>query len=884
MTPELAEVAKTLDHSFASESAFTYVHEAVRRQATLSPRQTAVIDQSGASIDYETLCAKSRRLAQRLQNAGVGVEDRVAVLLDRSTELIVSILGILEAGAVYVPIDTSYPPERIRLILEDSGAGVLISNLDSTADLVAAGVAVIEPIAPESEPVRITDVEPALSPDCLAYVIYTSGSTGVPKGVAMSHRGLSRLIRWQLDDGPRGLTTLQFTPVCFDVTLQEVFSTLCSGGSLVLVSDADRRNPEQLVAALADKGIQRLFLPYVALQQLAKASQHLGVVPHSLQHVITAGERLIITEAISELFSALPDCRLENHYGPTEAHLVTSFLLSQEIGQWPSLPPIGKAVTAVTLYNLDHELKPVPEGEPGELYVGGDGLARGYLNAPELTAERFVPNPFSTDRGSQMYRTGDLVRINADGIVDFVGRADDQIKVRGFRVEPAEVELTLTNHPHVRQAVVRLQSLTSDINALVAYVVTDGTSLSASDLSAHLRGILPEYMVPSRFVFLEQLPLTATGKIDQRLLSEVEVGLPVSEASPSGDSLVETLRKIWERVIGHDEFELDDDFFDIGGDSLLATWVVTEISHALGREFDLSILLEDSTITGIARTLEELQLQPIGSRPVSEALTLRASSSTRILFLVHPLGGELLAYQALARSIKSPMRVVGLRWRPPEEQSHPLSLAEMAAAHLDQVRSVQPAGPYLLAGWSFGGVLAYELAQQLMASGERVDFLGLFDANPVIDTTTGKLTVDRSLYDRLTKVLTEIERQLEPGEQGAELAKLLNDNDLNSLIGNTIPEGVTAKHLKRTLQITRDNVWATMNYRAVPYRGMIDLFQPESASPAIKELVMTELGKLAQGSFRSHLIPGDHYTMLRLPQVETMAREVDSALVVSVHG
>jgi amino acid adenylation domain-containing protein len=863
-----------------SHLGYNFVQEAVRRQAQLWPDRSALIDEAGRQLTYEELNRSSAKLARKIHSLGVKPDDRVAVWMERSIVLIVSMLAVFEAGGAYVPIDTSYPKDRVAVMLRNSGAAVLITDMDVPSDIARPGLKIIKPASADAvDDNDDAPLETHLDPDNLAYVIYTSGSTGVPKGVAMSHRGLTRLIRWQLNDAPPALSTLQFTPICFDVTFQEVFSTLCTGGTLLLISDGLRRDPERLLVALHERAIQRLFLPYVALQQLAKASKRLGLVPQSLRHVITAGERLIVTEAISDFFSALPDCRLDNQYGPTETHLVTRLTLSRNTANWPGLPPIGTAAEGVTLYNLDDNLAPVPAGEAGELYVCGEGLARGYLGAPGLTAERFLPNPFSTEKGARMYKTGDVVRISADGVCDFVGRTDNQIKVRGFRVEPGEVELTLTDHPQVRQAAVGMRRIAADVDALVAYVVTDGASLTASELSKHVRASLPDYMVPSRFVFLDALPLTPSGKIDQLSLSEIEIPSSEIAAPAETGSLVETVRSIWERVLGHDELEEDDDFFDVGGDSLLATWVVTELSRATGREIELSVLLEDSTMAGIANTLEGMALQANTTKRTSEVVTLRAGPSQRVLFLVHPLGGELLAYRDLARSIKFPLRVIGLRWQPDEAQSAlSLSMQEMAAAHLAQMRSVQPTGPYLLAGWSFGGVLAFELAQQIIASGERVDFLGLFDANPILDPTTGLSTRDTTVFDRLTKALAEIDDKLESGEEADDLSQLLADPYLGGLLGNTIAEGVTTGHIRKNLRITRDNIWATMNYRPVAYDGAVDLFQPGDADAAIQEQLTMELRPLVRGELRTHTIPGDHSTMLRAPLVEQMAQVVDKAL------
>lgn len=848
--------------------AFTFVHEAIRKQAAIHPDQPAVIDQAAHAIDYEELCARSRALAQRLQQLGIKADDRVAIWMDRSIDFIVSILGVLEAGAAYVPIDTSFPEERVLLILENSGARVVITDLEA-CEKVQSKLKVITPACSEVE--STSEVVSKLDPENLAYVIYTSGSTGVPKGVAMSHRGLSRLIDWQLNDGPKALTTLQFTPVCFDVTLQELFSTLCSGGTLVLASEDWRRNPKLLLSELTEKGIERLFLPYVALQQLAKAAESGGGRSQTLQHVITAGEQLIVTEAITSFFSGGPECRLENQYGPTEAHLVTSFNLPSDSATWHKVPSIGVAVTDVDLYILDEKLDRMPAGAPGELYVAGVGLARCYVNAPDLTAERFLPNPFSPTSGARMYKTGDVVRVNNEGLLDFIGRADHQIKVRGFRVEPAEVELAITNHPHVQQAAVRLQTVADDVNILVGYIVKNGSPLTAPELSEYLQKSLPDYMVPSRLVFLESLPLTSTGKVDQQKLNDLSLAPGTDAVPPTEISRVEMLRAIWERVLGHDEFELEDDFFEIGGDSLLATWVVTEIGNSVGREFDLSMLLENSTIPGIARTLEELALRPLQSRQPSQVVTLRPNSSKRLLFLVHPLGGEPVPYRALARSIKSPVRVVGLCWRPTEARE--TTLEEMAAIHLTQMRAIQPEGPYLIAGWSFGGVLAYEIAQQLIASGAEVEFFGLIDANPVRDSISGRLASDGSLLAKFTEALAEIDRKLTAGE-----TDLQAYDNLYGLMGHSIAEGVTAKHLRQIMEVTKDNLAAVANYRPAPYTGLIDLFQPEDSPAAVQQLLHAELCAFSQGPLRLHPIPGNHYSILRSPLVDNTARAIDAAL------
>jgi amino acid adenylation domain-containing protein len=863
---------KRIPASSPLKSEFDLVHEMVQQQAERRLDAVAVVDEQGGCLSYGELVRRADLLARRLWASGVRPQHRVAVWMERSIDLFVALLGVMQSGGAYVPVDRRYPQDRVRTMLRHAQPSVLITDVPQPEAAAGPGVCVMRPdvLSEAGEPG--SRVRRSIALDHPAYVIYTSGSTGEPKGVVMTHRGLSRLIRWQIRDGQSGLSTLQFTPVCFDVALQEVFATLCAGGQLVVAGDDTRRDPVRLLQLLERREVHRLFLPYVALQQLAKTALATGQLPRRLRHVITAGEQLVVTDAVRRFFMALPECRLDNHYGPTEAHLVTRWTLGPEAARWPALPPIGTAVAGVTLYCLDGQLQPVPAGQPGELYVGGAGLALGYLGAPRQTADRFLPDPFTTTAGARMYRTGDVVRVGEGGALEFLGRNDDQIKVRGFRVEPAEVQRALLDVEGVQEAAVGLRTVSDGVQVLAGYVVAEPGRTDAARLGQALRGRLPEYMVPSCFVFLDRLPLSATGKVDLRQLAQ----LPLPAAEPAAAaSLHEVVRSIWERVLGHDELTADDDFFEVGGDSLLATWVVSELGRVLRREIDLSLLLKSSTIAGMAAALEAMDLRPVAQRSASEVITLRPGPSQRALFLVHPLGGELLAYRELARAVRAPLRVLGLRWQPEGlGGAAGASLCELAQAHVAQLRLVQPSGPYLLAGWSFGGVLAMEIAQQLIAAGEQVDFLGLLDANPRIDPTTGLPTAQSPLPGHLTQALQAMDRTSEAGGT----APLPTDPELLALLGNTVPEGVTSEHLRRNLAITRDSLHAAMQYRPQPYLGAIDLFQPQQSPAGRQPLLAASLRELALGPLRLHAVPGDHYTMMRTPHVQAMGSAIDEVL------
>ncbi|MGR9556471.1 amino acid adenylation domain-containing protein (plasmid) [Rhizobium leguminosarum] len=854
---------------------FVFVHEWVRRRAELHPDRNAVIDEKGDGISYSELMQRCDRLARRIAARGVRADDCVAAFTNRPVTSLVAMLATLNAGSAYMALDPTHPREHLAAVLDNLRPALVITDRD-VGDLVDAQIPIITTQDVETD--GDGPLAAVLEPDNLAYVVYTSGSTGVPKGVPMSHRGLTRLIRWQVGDGPPGLATLQFTSLGFDVIFQEVFSTLCSSGCLVLISDQVRKDPEALLLTLRDRGIERLFLPYVALQQLAQAAQRSNLVPKTLRHVITAGERLITTDAIVDFFRVLPHCRLDNHYGPSEAHLVTSHTLTSDPAGWPPLPPIGRPVGGVALYNLDAELKPVAPGEVGELYVGGVGTARGYVNAPAATAERFLPDLFRSKAGERAYRTGDLARVDAEGQFHFIGRSDDQIKVRGFRVEPAEVELALTSHSDVSEAAVVHRRIADCMDGLVAYVVCNGAPVAAPELLRHVRAILPAHMVPVQICCVDALPLTRSGKADRRALTQLPLPPLLSNARAEG-SLTDGVLAIWERILGHDEFSADDDFFEVGGDSLLATWAVAEISQFLGREIPLSLLLRNSTVAGLLEALHAQAAEPALRPSHSELVTLRPGPSARPLFLLHPLGGELVAYRELVRSIRYPLRILGLQWRPHDRaEAHCASVEEMAAAHIAQIRNVQPNGPYLLAGWSFGGVLAFEMARQIVALGEHVDFLGLLDANPVRDPITGRPTAQSPHLDLLNCVLEEVEHEPSGGSTSINVSNLFADPTWRDLLGGSIPNGVPASHLRKNIRIARDSMRAAMDYQPKPYLGAIDLFQADASSAAIQGRLAEDLRGLAQGAFRIHAVPGDHCGIMRAPHVASMAQALEVAL------
>ena len=449
-------------------------HVLFEEQVERTPNSTAVVF-DGQQLTYAELNSRANKLAHYLRKRGVGPDAIVGLSCERSLEMVVGVLGILKAGAAYLPLDASYPPDRLSFMLQDAAVKVLLTQEHLRERLPGHGAEKIcldsewEAIALESD----ENSENKTSTENLAYVIYTSGSTGQPKGVAMTQRALTNLISWQLERAAHfpPAKTLQFASLSFDVSFQEMFSTWCSGGTLVLVSEEVRRDAPALLSFLKDRAIERIFLPFVYLQHLAEIFEQTRPGLMALREIITAGEQLEITSQIVRFCGALKGVVLYNHYGPSESHVVTAHRLGGLPEQWPSLAPIGRPISNTQIYIVDKNFEPVPIGVPGELCIGGASLSRGYLNRSDLTAAKFLPDPFSEQPGARIYVTGDLARYREDGTIEFLGRIDSQVKIRGFRVEPGEIETLLAAHPSVREVVVVVREEIRGERSLVGYVV-----------------------------------------------------------------------------------------------------------------------------------------------------------------------------------------------------------------------------------------------------------------------------------------------------------------------------------------------------------------------------------------------------------------------------
>jgi amino acid adenylation domain-containing protein len=626
---ERAEVVVGFNPEGGTPPSATPVHAMVAAQAARTPEAVAV-EYGAERVAYAELEARANRLAHRLVRMGVGPDVRVAVAMERSVDLVISVLAVLKAGGCYLPVDPAYPADRVAYMLDGSGARVVLASTSSAERLPATAAAVLrvdaerEAIAREPAEAPRVDVHP----ENLAYVIYTSGSTGRPKGVAIPHRTLASMAEWQVPHWGRGAAarTLQFTSLSFDVSSQEIVSTWAAGGTLVLVDDDTRRDGEALLGYLREHRVERLFLPFAALQNLAESAEHADARLPALREVLTAGEALRSTPQLRAFFRANPGCALENQYGPSEAPFVTSHAVEGDRDAWPALPPIGPPTGGVRLYVVDRHLAPVAPGIPGELFVGGAEVGRGYLGRPGLTAERFVPDPLSRVPGARLYRTGDRVRWK-DGsaearecgsaldsarvqrtharpaVLEYIGRTDFQVKVRGFRVEPGEIEAALTEHPSVVHAAVVARGDGAE-KQLAAYVVAAaGEEVLVPALRAHLAARLPEYMVPAAWRVMEALPLTPSGKVDRRALPDAEAVAAAAHVPPRTPA-ERLVADAWEAVLGVRP-GAHDSFFDLGGHSLRATQVIGRIRRAFGVDLPVRALFEDPTVAGLAARAAE---------------------------------------------------------------------------------------------------------------------------------------------------------------------------------------------------------------------------------------------------------------------------------------
>ncbi|WP_041842395.1 amino acid adenylation domain-containing protein [Actinoplanes friuliensis] len=700
--------------------------ESFEAQVARTPGLPAV-EWPGAVLTYAELNVAANRLARLLAARGAGPESRVAALLPRSGELVTTMLATLKAGAAYLPVDPEYPPARIRAMLDDAAPDVIVTSRDLAARFPDDRTVVLEPGALDGfAGTDLTDADrtAALTPAHPAYVIYTSGSTGRPKGITMPAGATANLLEWHARElpGRPGARVAQFTAVSFDVSVQEMLSAVLTGRTLVVCDEDVRRDPVALTRWLRDSRIQELYAPNLVVDAVCEAATTRGITLPELTDLVQAGEALTLHPAVRRFHEQHPGCRLHNHYGPAETHVVTAYRLPERVEQWPATAPIGAPIANSAMRVLDPWLRPVPPGVPGELYIAGANLARGYLNRPALTGQRFVPDPLGAP-GTRMYRTGDLASWDGDGNLRYLGRTDDQVKIRGFRVEPGEVEAVLTTLPGVTRAAVTVREDRPGDKRLIAYVVP---AQDTAALHRELTGRLPAHLVPAVIVGLDELPLTPNGKLDR-------AALPAPGQSAEGRAPAtpteRVVAELFAEVLGAATVGADDDFFALGGHSFLAARLVARLRERLDTEAPVRYVFEAPTVAKLAALLDGGPRDRRASGAV--VLPLRTGGSAAPLFCLHPGGGFSWCYAGLVQHLDADVPVYGIQARGLDGRTTPAStMDEMVDDYLTEIRRIQPHGPYRLAGWSFGGLSAHALAVRLRHEGEEVELLALLDAYP----------------------------------------------------------------------------------------------------------------------------------------------------------
>ncbi|MFF8812378.1 amino acid adenylation domain-containing protein [Streptomyces pactum] len=865
-------------------------------QAARTPGATALV-MGDRRWSYAELDAAADRAARRLRIRGAGPGDRVGIAMDRSPETIAVLLAVLRAGAATVPLDTAYPRERIAAMLAQARPVAVVTHraddtgLPDGAPVVTAAELLAEDTAvdPGTAPALPSAVDPA----SVAYLLFTSGSTGAPKGVEMPHRSLANLVAWQNSEpsGVVGGVTVQYAPMSFDVSFQEIFTTLCGGGTLLLLSEDERRDLPALLRLLDRAGAERLYLPYVALQQLAEAAHALGTVPRSLKAICSSGEQLRITEEIRALCAALPGVILENQYGPTESHVVTRYTMTGDPARFPALPPIGTAIDGAEVLVLDERLRPVPPGVTGEIHLGGVCLALGYAGRPDLTDERFVPRPGGAD-GERLYRTGDLGYVLPDGSVVCTGRSDSQVKVRGFRVEPAEVELAITrfaaDHPGLAEAAVVARRRDGNDSFLAAFLTGDPARADLDRLAKQLRSVLPEYLVPSHYQWLDALPLTPSGKRNDKALRE----MPLAAATAGGDAteprdayekaLVEILRELMDLP----RLGVHDDIFALGATSLTAMRLVVLIEQRYGVSVPLSEFVATPTVAGLAERLR-------GGGAVAEfdpLVPIRPGGDATPLFFVHPMGGNVLCYVRFAAHLPPGRPFYALQAAGVDAGTEPLrSVEEIAAGYVARIREVQPEGPYLIGGWSFGGFVAFEMARQLRAQGQRVRRLILLDTT-ALNPGRRLRTSDDALLSWFFWELLWLRRGGDSPEEviPAHLTTLAEKFDFIARLAveeGVLPEGATGAVVHRLFQVYEANWRAAFAYRPEVVEQDMVLVHATEPLPAVLDTMHTAIQSMhrdptngwserTSGELTVIDVPGDHLTIMEEPHIAHVVQVV----------
>ncbi len=892
------------------------IHQLFADRVEKTPNAVAVVF-ADQQLTYQQLNQQADALAHYLKQLGVKPEVIVGICLEKSLEMVIGILAILKAGGTYLPLDPSYPQERLAFILEDAKPLVLLTQTRLITELQLHKVQIVSLDTSWQNNISetITQQYPTeVKSENLAYVIYTSGSTGIPKGVMIAHQALvnhslAAAKIYQLQSNDR---VLQFASISFDVAAEELFpSWLC--GSTVVIRPNWILSFSNFQQFLKSAKITVLNLPTVYWHQwVSELSNSNIALPPTLRLIIVGTEQAQPEKLALWQQQVGTKVRWLNAYGPTEATIGATIYEPVDVLEnfQTASVPIGRPIDNNQIYILDKHLKPTPIGIPGELYISGFGLARGYLNRPDLTAEKFIPNPFEKavpmkqvsppsmkvvfpllptykSGGDKLYKTGDLARYLPNGNIEYLGRIDNQVKIRGYRVELEEIEVTLTQHPDVQETVVITHLNDARDTQLIAYVVLNNKQQpTAKELRNFLKQQLPDYMIPSAFILMENLPQMPNGKVDRQALLALEFKQPRLEKDfvAPRDDLEFQLTQIWEEVLGISPIGVTDNFFELGGHSLLAVRLMAKIEKFFGSRLSLVQLFQEATIEKLKSLLSQ---NIFSSQNPSPLVAIQPRGSKKPLFFVHPVGGNIFCYYELANSFGLDRPFYGLRSLGLDGECKPYtSIEDMASAYISAIRVIQPEGSYLLGGWSMGGVIAFEMATQLQKQGQKVALLALLDSQTPISKTQ---SININYYDR-DKVLIDLAQDI----ASSTLDENLNLNRLNTLYTNLtnlkpeekldyfwkqarifkfLPQYLERQHFQHLWEIFQNNTQALIDYN--PKKSVNSILLLRASKSVTHNNLNSDWQRFSTQPVQIINIIGDHYTMLRKPGVYQLQEAIN---------
>lgn len=859
------------------------VHTLFEEQAARFPDACALVYDDHA-IAYQELQRRSNQVADVLRSSGVTQETLVGIYVHRSLEMIIGLLGVLRAGGAYIPLDPSFPGERlaslldalrVRYVLTTTGLSERVAQRSSLHTLCLDDWSTFEMF-----PAQV--VRTPVHPVQLAYVISTSGSTGQPKAVGVEHRQIVQYIHG-VAEALHLATSQHFALVstfAADLGNTVLFPALCYGKCLHILSQETLSDPDLFRIYCAEHAIEVVKITPSHLLLLLNASNPADVMPR--RQLILGGEACQWSWVEQLLELAPRALALTNHYGPTETTVgATIYPIERRVSQqFVPRVPIGRPLPHAQAFVLNAAWQRAPVGGVGELYIGGAGITRGYLNQPDTTAEKFIPHPWSQDRGARLYRTGDKVRLHADGVIEFIGRIDDQVKLRGFRIEPGEIETVLCHYPAIREAVVIVQGEATDEKRLVAYLVAhDGQALVVSAIRRYLQERLPEYMVPSTFVHAASLPRNPHGKRDRQALQ----GEPIREVEEHmlrapRDQLELRMQQIWEEVLTIHPVGITQNFFDAGGNSFSAVRLMQRIQRIFACSVPLATLFHYPTIEQLSAYIRQSQSE----RPEPSCLVRLDSGPTtgRPFFFLHPIGGNVFCYQKLAHMLADLGPVYALQAQGLTGRRAPArSITQMATQYLQLIQHIQPAGSYRLAGWSFGGIVAFEIAQQLQAQRQEIAFLGIIDSTAPEDnlpeTREFAASFEAFAVDLGVRTVQQDENLSLPIEDGRVDDALLERLLTRARQVQVVPADVELPYIRQLWQVYQTNQQALLGYQPHMYAGALNLFQ---AVPSLEECAPHVGGagwqRWVQQKVALHPVVGDHYSLLEMPGVERIAEIV----------